>query len=137
MARDDTHDREQPIEDSSSIPEDVSGKESEPGSAEKKVGWIDSLAQRSSGLPGTSRPVVKVSDEKSPWRYAGIGLQILGTTLLFVWMGYELDKRMGWTPWGMVTLTMLSVIGSLYLLIKEVMKENADGPAPGPRSGKK
>jgi F0F1-type ATP synthase assembly protein I len=88
--------------------------------------WIDSLAQRSSGLPGTSRATKATTKEKSPWRYAGIGLQFLGTTLLFVWIGYELDKRMGWSPWGMVTLAMLSVIGSLYLLIKDVIKENAE-----------
>jgi F0F1-type ATP synthase assembly protein I len=136
MARDDNKNREQPIEDSSSSRENASMEDSKPDPSEKNVGWIDSLAQRSTGLPGTSRAEDKATDEKSPWRYAGLGLQFLGTTLLFVWMGYELDKRMGWTPWGMVSLAMLSVIGSLYLLIKDVIKENADGPA-GPKSVKK
>jgi F0F1-type ATP synthase assembly protein I len=115
----------QPIEDSSSSPQNKKGEALGQDSADQKVGWIESLAHRSTGLPGTEKkkPAAK---EKSPWRYAGLGLQFAGTAGLFVFMGYKLDERQGWSPWGTVSLGMLGVIGGLYLLIKEVIKENAE-----------
>jgi len=130
MADDRKKSEEQPIDQSSSFTQNTEGVKKKADSDDEKVGWIDSLAQRSTGLPEyTKQPVEKSDTEKSPWRYAGLGLQFAGTTGLFVFMGYELDKRMGWTPWGLVSLGMLGLIGGLYLLIKDVMKENADGPA--------
>jgi F0F1-type ATP synthase assembly protein I len=126
---------ERTTKNSSSPSDNVIEGEKSQTSTDRNVGWIDSLAQRSTGLPGTSRATKTESDEKSPWRYAGLGLQFAGTTLIFVLMGYQLDKKMGWSPWGLVSLGMLGVIGGLYLLIKEVIKENADEPRPG--GGKK
>lgn len=133
----------QPIEDSSSSPQNTEGEVDGPNSADKKVGWIESLAHRSTGLPGTEKkkPAAK---EKSPWRYAGVGLQFAGTAALFVFMGYKLDEWQGWSPWGTVSLGMLGVIGSLYLLIKDVIKENAEAERrsdqrrseEGPRRGR-
>jgi F0F1-type ATP synthase assembly protein I len=33
---------------------------------------------------------------------------------------------MGWSPWATVGFTMLGLIGGLYLLIKDAIKDNAD-----------
>jgi F0F1-type ATP synthase assembly protein I len=41
-------------------------------------------------------------------------------------MGYYLDSRFGWSPWGTISLTMLGVIGGLYLLIKDALRRNRD-----------
>ena len=100
----------------------------EPESNEKpeKLGWTEGLAKKSTGLPGDVTPKDKPASDPSAWKYAGLGLQFAGTVGLFVLMGYALDRQMGWTPWGLVSFTVISVIGGLYLLIKELMKANAD-----------
>lgn len=85
-----------------------------------KRGWIEDLALRSSGVPQPENPSAK-DKEQSPWRFAGFGLQFAGLVILFTFMGYEIDKRMGWFPWMTVTLSMLAVIGNMYLLIKELV----------------
>src|ERR1051325_3822940 len=89
---------------------------------DKKVDFMDELARRSAGLPSQTTP----QREKSPWSYAGLGLQFAGTTALFVVMGLYLDHRFGWSPWGTVGLTMLGLVGGLYLLIKDSLKQNRD-----------
>lgn len=135
MADHPTDNLHQPTKSSSSPAETVVKGEKSETSADKELGFIDSLAHRSTGLPGTSR-ARPASGEKSPWHYAGLGFQFAGTTLLFVFFGYQLDKHMGWSPWGLVSLGMIGVIGSLYLLIKDALKENADGPPKRPTGGK-
>ena len=107
-------------------PNPDSGREPENPTQEKdkKVGFIDRLAQRSTGLPEFESPREARPAEKSAWRYAGIGLQFAATTGLFALMGYAVDRKMGWTPWAMVALTMLGIVGGLYLLIKEALREN-------------
>ena len=111
--------------------ESLSPKPSDPTEEkDQKVGWIDRLAQRSTGLPGTDEaPESSTADAKSAWRYAGVGLQFAATTALFTLMGYGLDRKMGWSPWGTVGLTMVGLIGGLYLLIKEALRDNETGPA--------
>jgi F0F1-type ATP synthase assembly protein I len=111
----------------SSTPEDPRREQQgPPHPAEPKPGWIEGLAMRSTGLPGDAGPSEKLEADKSPWRFAGLGIQFAATTAVFAWMGWELDRRMGWSPWGLVSLSMFAVIGGLYLLIKEVVKEGAD-----------
>jgi ATP synthase protein I len=93
---------------------------------EREAGWIDSFAQRSTGLPGSGHPQPPPSDERSPWSYAGLGFQFAATTAVFALMGVYLDHRFGWSPWGTVSLSILGVTGGLYLLIKDALKRNRD-----------
>ncbi|HEY4329254.1 MAG TPA: AtpZ/AtpI family protein [Phycisphaerae bacterium] len=95
-----------------------------PSADDKKgqKGWLEDMVGRSTGLPETQRHQ-EIKNEKSPWSYAGVGLQFAGTTAIFALMGWYLDKKFGWTPWGMVGLTALGFVGGLYLLIKESLKE--------------
>src|SRR3954447_7878035 len=91
---------------------------------DRPVGWIGGLANRSTGLPGDTSDKPKPEREKSPWSYAGMGLQFAGTTAVFAFIGLYLDRRYGWSPWGTVTLSMVGVVGGLYLLIKDALNEN-------------
>ena len=90
------------------------------GSPSGSQGFINRLAQRSTGL---EPPLpTRSDDEKSPWSIAGMGFQLVATTLLFAGMGYLLDREFGWSPWGLVVMTLIGMIGGLYLLIKEALK---------------
>jgi len=93
---------------------------------EEKVGWIEGLAKRSTGLPEDATP--PKDQGKSSWSYAGTGIQFAATTALFVLMGWYVDRKMGWFPWATVGFTMLGLIGGLYLLIKDAIKDNSDAP---------
>jgi F0F1-type ATP synthase assembly protein I len=117
---------EQPTNESSFPPGNVPAGPTPPSpDAGPTPGWIEGLAKRSTGLPGdvtTKRGATQ--GERTLWTFAGLGLQFAATTALFTYMGYALDRRMGWSPWGMISLAMIAVIGSLYLLIKEAMRDN-------------
>jgi F0F1-type ATP synthase assembly protein I len=91
-----------------------------------KDNWLEKLAQKSTGLPDTApKPDAPPATAKDAtlWKYAGLGLQFAGTVAIFAYLGYELDRWKNWSPWGLVTLSMIAVIGNLYLLIKEGLKE--------------
>ena len=110
------------------LPEEPSKSEPSNPTAktDKKVRLIDELARRSAGLPdttGTAKSGGSGQPEKSPWSYAGAGLQFAATSAIFAFMGYYLDRRFGWTPWGVITLSCIGVIGGMYLLIKESLKD--------------
>jgi len=54
---------------------------------------------------------------------AGLGFQFALTVALFTVFGHVLDQKLGWSPWGVVVMVSVAVVGNLYLLIKESMKE--------------
>lgn len=122
---------------SSSNPSKPSPPGSEGDKKDKGVGWIEGLAKRSAGLPDLDPATKQSPPDKSAWNYVGLGVQFAGTALVFAIIGIFLDHRYGWSPWGTVTSTMLGVIGGLYLLIKEALKEDQDGgPQNRDRPGK-
>ena len=88
---------------------------------EPKKSWIENLAQQSAGLPSDSSP--KKDPGKSPWSYAGKGLQFAATAALFVVMGVYVDRHFGWSPWGTVGFSLCGFVGGLYLLIKDALKD--------------
>jgi F0F1-type ATP synthase assembly protein I len=99
-----------------------------------KPGWIESLAQRSAGLPDTTPPLKKDRDqEKSLWSHAGAGIQFALTTALFAFMGLYVDRHWNTSPWAILGFTSLGFVGGLYLLIKDALKENA---GPSKKAGK-
>ncbi len=91
-----------------------------------KAGWIENLAKRSTGLPKdeASSSDTGSQGEKSPWAYAGLGIQFAGTVCLFAYLGHVLDRWQGWNNWGLITLSLVAVIGNMYLLIKESIKQD-------------
>jgi F0F1-type ATP synthase assembly protein I len=63
-------------------------------------------------------------DQNTNWgSLAGVGLQIgVGVGLGCV-VGWWLDKRYGWSPWGVVIGAMLGLASGMYLLFKEALKK--------------
>ena len=91
-------------------------------------GWIERLAQRSTGL-GKETPTQKPSDAQDVsqgWQLAGLGFQFAGTVLLFWLMGYAIDRYMHWNLVATLSCIVIAVVGSTYLLIKEGIKANQD-----------
>lgn len=66
----------------------------------------------------------------------GLGLQVAVGVGLGLLVGMWLDKRFGWTPWGLVCGAALGFAGGLYNLVREGMRANRDPPARGPQHRK-
>ena len=66
-------------------------------------------------------------------RYAGLGVQLAVSLLVFVWAGQWLDKRLGNT--GMVTIAaaFLGFGGTMYSLIRTLNRQ--DNEKDGGRKG--
>jgi F0F1-type ATP synthase assembly protein I len=65
-----------------------------------------------------------VSEQDSNWSsLAGIGLQIGVGVGLGCLVGWWLDKKFGWSPWGIVVGSMLGLAAGMYLMIKETLKK--------------
>jgi ATP synthase protein I len=64
-------------------------------------------------------------DQDTGWgKYLGIGLEMaVGVGLGYI-VGAWLDRRHGWSPWGVVIGTLVGVAAGMYLLIKEAMRIN-------------
>lgn len=39
-------------------------------------------------------------------------------------VGWWLDRRFGWSPWGLIVGAMLGLVAGMYLLIKEAIGLN-------------
>ena len=70
----------------------------------------------------------------------GVGFEMAVGILAGVFVGLWIDRKFGWSPWGMVVCTLLGTAGGMYLLIRQGMRSMKDplgpkqsGPkAPGP-----
>ena len=54
----------------------------------------------------------------------GVGLEIAVGVGLGAAVGYWLDHRYDWSPWGILIGTMLGLAGGMYLAIKEALQVN-------------
>ncbi len=73
--------------------------------------------------------MAKQSDPRSDpgfGQFAWIGLQVGVGVGLGALVGGWLDRRYGWSPWGMTLGAMIGLAGGLYLLIKEALRMNKD-----------
>jgi ATP synthase protein I len=55
-------------------------------------------------------------------RYSGVGVELAGAVAVFALIGYWLDERYGWTPWGMLVGLALGFTGGLYNLVRESLQ---------------
>jgi ATP synthase protein I len=63
----------------------------------------------------------------SDWgKYASLGLEMFVGVGLGVLGGYWVDKKFGWSPWGVLCGALLGFAAGLYLLLKEALKSNRD-----------
>jgi F0F1-type ATP synthase assembly protein I len=55
-----------------------------------------------------------------------MGMETLVGVGLGAAVGYWLDKRYGWQPWGLLIGACLGLAAGMYLLFKEALKSNKD-----------
>ena len=69
----------------------------------------------------------KPADDDPNWgKHLGVGLQMLVGVGLGLAVGTWLDKKDGWSPWGVLVGSMLGLAGGMYLLIKDAIRMNKD-----------
>tara|TARA_B100000963_G_C22631297_1_gene675071 strand:+ start:2253 stop:2495 length:243 start_codon:yes stop_codon:yes gene_type:complete len=58
-------------------------------------------------------------------RFSSIGIQMGAIIFIFTWLGVYLDEYLKMeTPWMTISFSLFGVIGSLTLIIREVLKLN-------------
>jgi len=66
----------------------------------------------------------KPAQKKTNNRYLDIGWRMLAIVLVGTFAGWFLDRQFpAIKPWGTLSLSVLSVVGSMYIIIKEVSKK--------------
>lgn len=61
---------------------------------------------------------------KSGLRYAGLGVQLAASILVFVLLGQWLDRKLGTDSWFTIGLAMLGFGGTFYSLIRQLDKDS-------------
>lgn len=78
----------------------------------------------------------KRPDDDVNWgALAAVGLQVAVGVALGYGVGWWLDRRFGWAPWGAVVGSMLGLASGLYLLMKDVARLNRDDEAKPRKPG--
>ena len=79
--------------------------------------------------------VAGMADEPQidPWRFATVGLELVGAVALFIAIGYAFDRWQETSPWGMIGGAVLGIVGGLYKMIRDVLRVNRSMRRPGPK----
>jgi F0F1-type ATP synthase assembly protein I len=64
----------------------------------------------------------KAGNNADLWRFFGSGMQLAATVGLFALLGWWLDGKFGWTPWGLVACGSFGTLAGLYHFLKGAMK---------------
>ncbi|GAB3827960.1 MULTISPECIES: AtpZ/AtpI family protein [Hymenobacter] len=72
-------------------------------------------------MPESTPPPKKSTSQLA--RYSGVGMQMLVTIGLSVWLGVWLDEKYGWSPWATVVLSLLGVFAAMYQIIRSVSND--------------
>lgn len=74
------------------------------------------------GPQGEERPSSALENKKFPFarvaRYLAIGLEIPGTIIGALIVGYLIDLQAGTYPWVTVVMAVLGFVGAVYRLVK-------------------
>lgn len=62
-------------------------------------------------------------DGRDGWAYAGLGIQLAGSLLLFVLVGQWLDRRLGGTGWVTIALALVGFGATFYSLVRKLTKD--------------
>lgn len=58
------------------------------------------------------------------WKLAGKGIELVAGILVFALVGYWVDRKIERiSPWGLVTGSILGIIGGLYNLVRQSLME--------------
>ena len=67
---------------------------------------------------------IKMPEENNSMRYAGLATQWMAMLGLGAWLGYKLDKWLGWQmPLFVILFPLIALFVSLWGIIKEVSKK--------------
>jgi F0F1-type ATP synthase assembly protein I len=82
------------------------------------------LAEPNGSAPDKGEPETKTTPGNNAdlWRFFGAGIQLAATVGLFCLLGWWLDGKFGWTPWGLVACGSFGTIAGLYHFLKGAMK---------------
>lgn len=64
---------------------------------------------------------------RSPWAYAGLGLEIVVPILLGLYIGYRVDMWLGTRPWLFLVGALAGMVMGFYTFIKRVLPAGKDG----------
>jgi F0F1-type ATP synthase assembly protein I len=67
-------------------------------------------------------PAGKSSGDQDLWRYLALGTQLAVTVGLFVGLGWWLDQKFGWSPWGLLVTATLGIGVAMYGFLKDAMR---------------
>ncbi len=63
----------------------------------------------------------KGNDARAWSKYMGLGAQLIGTIGVCVFIGIWLDGQLGTNPWLTIAMSLLGVIGGLYISIRDLL----------------
>lgn len=69
----------------------------------------------------------------TPWRVMGMGMELGVLIGVLTFLGYLGDQRWDTEPWLALTGALLSTVGGVYNLSKEVMKSSKKGQSQNHR----
>lgn len=52
------------------------------------------------------------------WRFFGMGIQLALTVAVFAALGWWLDDKFGWKPWGLLGFSLFGVAAGMYQFLK-------------------
>jgi F0F1-type ATP synthase assembly protein I len=83
-----------------------------------------------SGLMVEERDGPGQAGDRKPWiRLAGTGVELAAAVGGFAILGLWWDKHKGTSPWGLLTGTLLGLIGGLYNLVKSSLAASKEARA--------
>lgn len=65
------------------------------------------------------------------WRLSAMGTELAFGIIGMVLLGLGLDWFFGWSPWGVITCTVLGVFAAGYNFIRQALALNRQSGAPG------
>ncbi|MBB4078416.1 F0F1-type ATP synthase assembly protein I [Lewinella aquimaris] len=61
------------------------------------------------------------NDARAWTKYMGIGAQLIGTIGVCIFIGIWLDGQLGTNPWITILLSLVGVIGGLWVSVKDLL----------------
>lgn len=56
-------------------------------------------------------------------RLAGLGMELAATLAGACLLGYWIDWHFGVSPWGLIVCALIGIVGGLYNLVRQAMRE--------------
>jgi F0F1-type ATP synthase assembly protein I len=69
-------------------------------------------------------------------RYAGLGVELAAAIGGLALVGHWVDRHFGWAPWGLLTGSLIGLVGGMYNLVRTALAASRSGSPPGDRDGR-